>query len=132
MYAIRSYYEPKIPEYNKLISYNKIFVHRLANVAVATPEDAVAYGLTGPNLRGSGVPFDLRRNEPYSVYPKIDFDVCVGTGERGTVGDCFDRYMVRINEMKESVKILRQAIAQIPEGPVMAKVPRMFKPPVGA
>ena len=107
------------------------FVHRLANVAVATPEDAVGYGLTGPNLRGSGVPFDLRRNEPYSVYPKLDFDVCVGTGERGTLGDCFDRYMVRINEMKESVKILRQAIAQIPEGPVMAKVPRMFKPPVG-
>jgi NADH-quinone oxidoreductase subunit D len=125
------YFEPKVPEYNKLISYNKIFVHRLANVAVVTPEDAVGYGLTGPNLRGSGVPFDLRKNEPYSVYPKLDFDVCVGTGERGTLGDCFDRYMVRINEMKESVRILRQAIAQIPEGPVMAKVPRMFKPPVG-
>jgi NADH-quinone oxidoreductase subunit D len=87
--------------------------------------------LTGPNLRGSGVRFDLRRDEPYSVYPKLDFNVCVGTGERGKVGDCFDRYMVRINEMRESVKIVRQALAQIPEGPVMAKVPRVFKPAAG-
>jgi NADH-quinone oxidoreductase subunit D len=125
------YFEPKIPEYNELISYNKIFVHRLANVAVVSAEDAVAYGLTGPNLRGSGIKFDLRRDEPYSVYPKLEFDVCVGTGERGKLGDCFDRYMVRINEMRESVKILRQAIAQIPDGPVQAKVPRVFKPPVG-
>ena len=122
------YFEPKIPEYNDLISYNKIFVHRLANVAVITGEEAVAYGLTGPNLRGSGVAFDLRKDEPYSVYPKLDFQVCVGSGERGTLGDCFDRYMVRINEMRESVKILRQAIARIPEGPVLAKVPRVFKP----
>ncbi len=122
------YFEPKIDEYNNLISYNKIFVHRLAKVAVVTAEEAVAYGLTGPNLRGSGVKFDLRRDEPYSVYPKLEFDVCVGTGERGTLGDCFDRYMVRINEMRQSIRILRQAVAQIPEGPVMAKVPRLFKP----
>ncbi len=125
------YFDPKLPEYNELISYNKIFVHRLANVAVISAGDAVAYGLTGPNLRGSGVAFDLRRDDPYSVYPKLEFDVCVGTGERGTLGDCFDRYMVRINEMRESVKILRQAIARIPEGPVQAKVPRVFKPPAG-
>ena len=125
------YFEPKLDEYNNLISYNKIFVHRLANVAVIPGEEAVAYGLTGPNLRGSGVRFDLRKDEPYSVYPKLDFDVCVGTGERGTLGDCFDRYMVRINEMRESIKIVRQAVAQIPDGPVLAKVPRVFKPPVG-
>ncbi len=125
------YFEPKIDEYNRLISYNKIFVHRLANVAPVSAEDAVAYGLTGPNLRGSGVPFDLRKDEPYSVYPRFDFDVCVGRGERGAVGDCFDRYMVRINEMRECIKILRQAIAQIPDGPVQAKVSRAFKPPAG-
>jgi NADH-quinone oxidoreductase subunit D len=125
------YFEPKIDEYNNLISYNKIFVQRLANVAVISAEDAVAYGLTGPNLRGSGVAFDLRKDEPYSVYPKLDFKVCVGTGERGQLGDCFDRYMVRINEMRECVKILRQAVDQIPEGPVMAKVPRVFKPVAG-
>ena len=125
------YFEPKIDEYNSLISYNKIFVHRLANVAVISAKDAVGYGLTGPNLRGSGVKFDLRKDEPYSVYPKLEFDVCVGTGERGVLGDCFDRYMVRINEMRQSVRILRQAVAQIPEGPVIAKVPRLFKPAAG-
>ena len=125
------YFEPKIDEYNNLITYNKIFVNRLANVAVITAEDCVAYGLTGPNLRGSGVPFDLRKDEPYSVYPKFDFKVCVGRGEKGQLGDCFDRYIVRIDEMRESIKILRQAIAMIPEGPVIAKVPRVFKPAAG-
>ncbi len=125
------YFEPKIDEYNNLITYNKIFVGRLANVAVVSPEDCVAYGLTGPNLRGSGVAFDLRKDEPYSVYPKFDFNVCVGRGEKGQLGDCFDRYIVRIDEMRESVKILRQAIAMIPDGPVIAKVPRVFKPAAG-
>jgi len=125
------YFEPKIDEYNELISYNKIFVNRLANVAVVTAQDAVAYGLTGPNLRGSGVAFDLRRDEPYSVYPELDFDVCVGTGERGTLGDCFDRYMVRINEMRQSARIVRQCLDRLPEGPVMAKVPRPFRPAPG-
>ncbi|RMG60969.1 MAG: NADH-quinone oxidoreductase subunit D [Deltaproteobacteria bacterium] len=125
------YFEPKIDEYNQLISYNKIFVHRLANVAVVSKEDAIAYGLVGPNLRGSGVKWDLRKDEPYSVYDRFEFDVPVGFGEKGTVGDAFDRYMVRIREMKESVKILRQAIEQIPDGPVMAKVPRVFKPGPG-
>jgi NADH-quinone oxidoreductase subunit D len=104
------YFDPKIPEYNELISYNKIFVHRLANVAVVSAGDAVAYGLTGPNLRGSGVAFDLRRDEPYSVYPKLEFDVCVGTGERGY--NCLTGTWW-INDAG-GVKILRQAIAQIP------------------
>lgn len=125
------YFEPKIDEYNELITYNKIFVGRLADVAVVSPEECVAYGLTGPNLRGSGIPFDIRKDEPYSVYPKFDFKVCVGRGEKGQLGDCFDRYIVRIDEMRESVKILRQAIAMIPDGPVMAKVPRVFKPAPG-
>lgn len=125
------YFEPKIDEYNKLISYNKIFIHRLADVGIISPEDAVAYGLVGPNLRGSGVKWDLRKDEPYSVYDRFDFDVVVGYGEKGTIGDSFDRYMVRIREMKESVKILRQAIEQIPDGEVMAKVKRVFKPDPG-
>jgi NADH-quinone oxidoreductase subunit D len=125
------YFEPKIDMYNRLISYNKIFIHRLADVAAISGPEAVAYGLTGPNLRGSGVKFDLRKDEPYSVYPKFEFDVPVGTGEKGTLGDCFDRYMVRINEMRESVRIVRQAVAQIPDGPVLAKVPRVFKPAAG-
>jgi NADH-quinone oxidoreductase subunit D len=124
-------FEPLIDEYNALISYNKIYVERLANVAVISAADAIDYNLVGPNLRGSGVKYDVRKDMPYSVYPEFEFDVPVGTGEVGSVGDCFDRYMVRIREMKESCHILRQALAGVPEGPVLAKVPRKFKPPVG-
>jgi NADH-quinone oxidoreductase subunit D len=124
-------FEPLIDEYNALISYNKIYVERLANVAIITAEEAIDYNLVGPNLRGSGVKFDVRKDLPYSVYPEFEFDVPVGTGEVGTVGDCFDRYMVRIREMKESCRILRQALAGVPEGSVLTKVPRKFKPPVG-
>ena len=75
--------------------------------------------------------YDVRKDEPYSVYPELEFDVPVGSGRWGTVGDCMDRYMVRMQEMKECCRILRQAIAQLPEGPVIAKVPRNFKPPAG-
>ena len=124
-------FEPLIDEYNSLISFNKIYVERLASVAVISAQDAIGYNLVGPNLRGSGVKFDVRKDIPYSIYPEIDFEVPVGTGEVGTVGDCFDRYMVRMREMKESCKILRQCLRQIPEGPVIAKVPRKFKPPAG-
>jgi len=124
-------YEPVIDEFNDLISYNKIYVERLAGVAVITPEDAIDYNLVGPNLRGSGVKYDLRRDEPYSIYPELDFDIPVGRGEVGAVGDCFDRYIVRVREMKESCRIIRQCLEQMAPGPVIAKVPRNFKPPAG-
>ena len=75
--------------------------------------------------------YDVRRDQPYSVYPELDFEVPVGSGQMGALGDCFDRYIVRIKEMKESCKILRQCFRQIPDGPVIAKVPRKFKPPAG-
>jgi NADH-quinone oxidoreductase subunit D len=122
---------PLMDEYNSLISYNKIFVERLANVAVISREDAFNYNLVGPNLRGCGVRWDIRREEPYSVYPELDFDVPIGTGEVGTLGDSFDRYMVRVREIRESCKILRQCVKMIPPGPAIGKVPRKFKPPVG-
>ncbi len=124
-------FEPLIDEYNALISFNKIYVERLASVAVINAEDAVAYNLTGPNLRGSGVDFDLRRDLPYSIYPELEFEVPVGRGEVGTVGDCFDRYIVRVREMQQSSRMLRQCFARMPQGPVIAKVPRKLKPPVG-
>ncbi|MFN8545119.1 MAG: NADH-quinone oxidoreductase subunit D [Candidatus Binatia bacterium] len=124
-------FEPLIDEFNDLISFNKIYVERLANVAVVTAQEAIDYNLVGPNLRGSGVRYDVRKDEPYSVYPELEFDVPIGRGQWGTVGDCMDRYMVRIQEMKESCRILRQAVAQLPDGPVIAKVPRTFKPPAG-
>jgi NADH-quinone oxidoreductase subunit D len=121
------YFEPKIDQYNRLLSYNKIFVKRLANIAVITKEDAIQYGIVGPNLRGSGIKWDLRKDEPYSLYPKLEFDIPIGYGEKGTLGDCFDRYMVRIREMKESVKIIRQCLDQIPGGEIMTKIPRILK-----
>ncbi|HZP41128.1 MAG TPA: NADH-quinone oxidoreductase subunit D [Candidatus Binatia bacterium] len=124
-------FEPLIDEYDRLISYNKIYVERLAGVAPITPEDAIAWNLVGPNLRGSGVRFDVRRDEPYSVYPELEFDVPVGRGELGTLGDCFDRYIVRMREMRESCRIIRQCLRQLPGGAVLAKVPRNFKPPAG-
>ena len=124
-------FEPIVEEYDRLISYNKIFVERLANVAIISPQDAVDYNLVGPNLRGSGVSYDVRRDDPYSVYPELEFDVPLGRGEMGTLGDCFDRYIVRMREMQQSCRILRQCLRQIPDGPVIAKVPRNFKPPAG-
>jgi NADH-quinone oxidoreductase subunit D len=125
------HFEPIIDEYNRLISFNKIYVERLANVAVVTPEEAVDFNLVGPNLRGSGVRYDVRRDEPYSVYPELEFDVPVGTGEAGTLGDSYDRYMVRMREMEQCCRIVRQCLDMMEPGPVIAKVPRNFKPPAG-
>jgi len=124
-------FEPLIDEFDDLISFNKIFTERLVNVAVITPEEAIDYNLVGPNLRGSGVKYDVRKDEPYSIYRDVEFDVPVGRGELGTLGDCFDRYIVRMREMRESCRIIRQCLKQIPDGPVIAKVPRNFKPPAG-
>lgn len=129
--AFLDQFEPLIDEYNDLISYNKIYVERLANVAVVPKDEAINYNLVGPNLRGCGFRFDVRRDEPYSIYPELEFDVPVGTGEVGTLGDCFDRYMVRIEEMKESCKIVRQCLDTIPDGPVLARVAKKLKPPAG-
>jgi NADH-quinone oxidoreductase subunit D len=125
------HFESIVDEYNALLSYNKIYIERLASVGVVSKEEAINYNLVGPNLRGSGVKYDVRRDEPYSIYPELDFDVPVGAGEAGTVGDCFDRYIVRIQEMRESCKIIRQCLQMMPPGPVLAKVPAKFKPPVG-
>ncbi len=129
--AFLDQFEPLIDEYNDLISYNKIYVERLANVAAVSKEEAINYNLVGPNLRGCGFQYDVRRDEPYSIYPELDFEVPVGTGEVGTLGDCFDRYMVRIKELKESCKIVRQCLDMIPDGPVLARVAKKLKPPVG-
>ena len=129
--AFLDQFEPLIDEYNDLISYNKIYVQRLANVGVVSKGEAINYNLVGPNLRATGFPYDVRRDEPYSVYPELEFDLPVGSGEMGTLGDCFDRYMVRIKEMRECCKMVRQCLELMPPGPVLAKVPRRLKPPVG-
>jgi NADH-quinone oxidoreductase subunit D len=119
------------PEYNALLSYNQIFVKRTANVGVITREQAIAWGLTGPCLRGSGVAFDLRKNHPYSLYERFTFDIALGQGLRGTIGDCWDRYWVRMVEMMESCKIIEQALEGLPEGPHINPVPRSFDMPAG-
>ncbi len=87
---------------------------------------------TGPMLRGSGVKWDLRKNDPYSIYDKFEFDIPVGEGMVGTVGDCWDRYYVRVEEMRQSLRILEQALDQIPEGDVASAIPKRVKPPKGS
>ncbi|MBI9071676.1 MAG: NADH-quinone oxidoreductase subunit D [Melioribacteraceae bacterium] len=125
------YYKPKIDEINDLLSFNKIFIERTANVGIIPLDSAISYGFTGPNLRASGLAFDLRREDPYSIYDRFDFDIPVGEGLQGTVGDSWDRYFVRILEMKESLKILEQAVDQVPDGNVKSAIPKRIKPPVG-
>ena len=123
------YFEPKIDEVDTILSYNQIFINRTKNVGILPLELAINYGITGPNLRGSGKKWDLRKDEPYSVYPELEFDIPIGSGEQGAVGDCWDRYIVRVREMRESLKLVRQALKKLPEGPIRAKVPRVRPKP---
>lgn len=125
------HFEPAVEQMHRLVTYNRIFINRFANVAPISPEMAMDYNLVGPNLRGSGVRFDVRRDEPYGVYPELDFDIPVGTGSEGTLGDCYDRYFVRVEEIRESVKILRQCLQRLPQGEIAAKVKNVIKPPKG-
>jgi len=129
------YFEPKIPEYNALLSFNQIFIKRTANVGVIDKDVVIKWALTGPVIRGSGIGYDLRRSRPYSLYPELDFDVVVGSGEMGTLGDCWDRYIVRMREMEQSCRIIRQCMKMIPtsgdEGKYRIKLPKNFKPETG-
>lgn len=116
-----------LPEYDDLLSYNPIFMDRTKGIGVLPKEKAIAYGVTGPNLRASGVPLDLRKSAPYGIYSKFNFDVAVRQN-----GDCWDRYMVRRDEIAESCRILEQALESIPAGEIMGKVPKAnLRPPVG-
>jgi len=104
---------PQLDEVDKLLTRNRIFVDRTRDIGVIPRERAIAYALSGPNLRGSGVEHDLRRKHPYLDYEKYDFEVVVGTA-----GDCYDRYLVRVEEMRQSARILRQVIEKLPDGPI--------------
>src|SRR2546421_3545009 len=125
------YFEPKIDEYNDLLSYNHIFIKRTGKIGVLPKDLAISYACSGPMIRGSGIPLDLRRDRPYSIYNRLEFDVCVGDGSRGQLGDCWGRYWVKMQELREGVKILRQCIGQIPDGAYRAKIPRNLKVPAG-
>ena len=111
------HFEPTIDEFNRLITNNEIFVARLANMAPISGPDAIAYGLGGPNLRASGIDYDLRRDQPYSLYSQCKFNVPIGSGQMGAVGDSWDRFWCRVEEWRESVKITRQALDEIEKTP---------------
>ncbi len=118
--------EQKLPDYENLLTNNRIFLQRTKDIGIISGADAIAAGLCGPPLRGSAVRRDVRKDEPYAAYDEMEFDIPLGTR-----GDTYDRYLVRLEEIVQSIRILRQAVQGIPEGPIMAKVPRLIKPPAG-
>jgi len=120
------FFTPKIDEYEELLTTNRIWVQRTRDVGVISGKDCIALGVTGPVLRASGVKWDLRKAQPYAAYKDFDFEIPVGTK-----GDTYDRYLVRMAEMRQSMRIIRQAVDGLPSGPIMAKVPKVLKPPVG-
>ncbi|WP_079506336.1 NADH-quinone oxidoreductase subunit D [Mesobacillus jeotgali] len=121
------YLREQLKGYHQLVSGNEIFLNRTKNIGTYTKEDAINYSLSGPNLRSTGVKWDLRKDEPYSIYDRFDFDVV--TREEG---DALARYYVRMGEIEESLKIIEQAVQQFPkEGEIMAKVPKIIKAPKG-
>lgn len=113
-------------EYDGLLTGNEIFIGRTRHVGIITPQMAMDYNVSGPILRASGISYDARKNRPYGIYDRFDFDVPLGA-----TGDCYDRFLVRMAEMRQSMRIIEQALEQIPEGAYMAKVPKVIKPPVG-
>jgi NADH-quinone oxidoreductase subunit D len=116
----------KIDEYEELLTSNRIWVERTKNVGKISAADCKSLGVTGPVLRASGVKWDIRKALPYAVYPDFDFEIPVGAN-----GDTYDRYLVRMQEMRQSLRIIRQAVEGLPAGPIMAKVPKVMKPPAG-
>jgi NADH-quinone oxidoreductase subunit D len=109
-----------------LLNENEIFVRRTRGLAYLDRATALRYGISGGNIRASGIPFDVRRAHPYSVYPELDFDI--PTREEG---DCLARYLIRLDEIKQSIRIIDQCLHEMPDGPVMAKLPRLLRPRPG-
>jgi len=125
--AVREFlrqFKPAFEEVDRLITRNRIFVDRTKDVGVISKEDAIAYALSGPNLRGSGIDHDLRRKQPYLDYQNYDFEIPVGT-----IGDSYDRYLVRMEEIRQSVRILEQVIDKMPDGPINYCDPKQTLPP---
>ena len=116
-------FKPVLEEISDLLTRNRIFVDRTRDIGIISRTDAISYGLTGPNLRGSGIEHDLRRANPYLDYPRYDFEIPIGS-----VGDCYDRYLIRMEEMRQSVRILEQAINSLPSGPINAVDPKNIPP----
>jgi NADH-quinone oxidoreductase subunit D len=113
----------KIDEYERLLTGNRIWIQRNRDIGVISKEDAISLGLGGPNLRSTGVNWDIRKDEPYLIYDELDFEVPVGEH-----GDCFDRYVLRIEELRQSVRIIEQCLAKMPEGPFVVDDPHIVPP----
>ncbi len=122
------YFRPRIKMLNDLLTFNEIFVKRTANVGILPTDVALHYAVSGPMLRGSGVNWDLRRDDPYSVYHKFEWEPQVAKGEVGTIGDCWNRHMVRMREMEQSLNIIEQALAGLPPGDVHSAIPKRIRP----
>ena len=116
----------RLDEYETVLSENRIWLSRTVGIGVISGPEAIAIGLSGPALRGSGVPWDIRKSRPYAAYADMDFDIPLGEN-----GDTYDRYLVRLEEMRQSRRIIVQALEQLPDGPVNAKLPKVVKPPAG-
>jgi NADH-quinone oxidoreductase subunit C/D len=113
----------KIEEYDRLLKTNRIWMSRTQGVAVISAEDAINFGLTGPSLRGSGVNYDVRKAEPYAAYDQVEWEVPLGKN-----GDTYDRYLIRMEEMKQSVRIIEQCLDRLPDGPILADAPQVVPP----
>ncbi len=109
----------KTEEFDRFLTQNEILISRLKGVGYLSPEDAIAYSMTGPLLRAAGIPYDIRRAEPYGIYERFDFDVAVRYNS-----DMYDRYLIRLDEIRQALRILQQAVTQIPEGPIMGTKPQ--------
>jgi NADH-quinone oxidoreductase subunit D len=115
-----------IDDMENLLTENRIFKQRSVDIGIISPEDALAWGMTGPVLRGSGVPWDIRKAQPYDCYDRMDFDIPIGKN-----GDCYSRYLVRVEELRQSIKIIKQCLAEMPSGPVLTENPRVGPPKRG-
>lgn len=114
---------PKLDDMEALLTENRIFKQRLVDIGIMTKDQALEWGFSGPMLRASGVNWDLRKDQPYEVYEQLDFGIPVGSA-----GDCYDRYLVRVAEMGESIKIIKQCLERMPEGPIKTDDPRIATP----
>lgn len=124
LYKFLESFPEKITEYNTLLETNRIWIARTKGIALISAEDAINFGLTGPALRGSGVNYDIRKAEPYGVYDKVEWEVPLGKN-----GDTYDRYWIRVEEMRQSAKIVKQCLDRLPQGPIMANLPTITYPP---
>jgi len=123
IYQFSNHFIHRVDEIEEMLTSNRIWKQRLVDVGIVNYDDALAWGFSGPMLRGSGISWDLRKNQPYEIYETLDFDIPVGTN-----GDCYDRYCIRVNEMRESIRIIIQCLNNLPEGPVKVDDAKIVPP----